>query len=394
MALINSWKEGKQQRQREIAQRQQSVQQVLAEMSQARQQMAAQLHYHLTGFREGLIQQEQQRRADFAELEAELQQFCQVLREETADFLAMTASDRSLMAQQLSTELQMFHDELQASVQSLRVTMQSNLSTLKVDTQAFLAQCQERRSQIKVETQEDLAAFMEALRDDVQTYLVELESLRQNRAEQLQQDLQRSCTAREADVQALFARFGEFRAELHHFRAALSQIVWGTELAVASAELQPQPTPIAIPKSVPSKPAVKAIAAKPAPKRPISSNKLSTKPPIPASVSKAASKPAAVSKSVPSTKVSVAQSAPTQADSKQNDVAFEKEVYTFLHQQQGARLTHIETALKINRFQAVDALRSLIKKGLITQRDRVYLTQPPLLPSPSSQSPFPNPHSL
>ena len=57
------------------------------------------------------------------------------------------------------------------------------------------------------------------------------------------------------------------------------------------------------------------------------------------------------------------------------EVAFEKEVYTFLHNAEGGRLTQIETALNLNRFQAVDALRSLIKKGLITQRERVYLVQ-------------------
>jgi hypothetical protein len=51
----------------------------------------------------------------------------------------------------------------------------------------------------------------------------------------------------------------------------------------------------------------------------------------------------------------------------------EKRVYQYLSASQGARLTEIEVALDINRFQAVDALRLLIKKGLVTQRDRVYL---------------------
>jgi hypothetical protein len=60
-----------------------------------------------------------------------------------------------------------------------------------------------------------------------------------------------------------------------------------------------------------------------------------------------------------------------------DSLAYEKEVYNHIHTVNGARLTEIESSLEINRFQAVDALRSLIKKGLITQRDRVYLAQEP-----------------
>jgi predicted transcriptional regulator len=38
-------------------------------------------------------------------------------------------------------------------------------------------------------------------------------------------------------------------------------------------------------------------------------------------------------------------------------------------------LTEIESTLGINRFQAVDALRSLIQKELIVQKDRTYRIQ-------------------
>jgi hypothetical protein len=51
----------------------------------------------------------------------------------------------------------------------------------------------------------------------------------------------------------------------------------------------------------------------------------------------------------------------------------EMDIFKYIQALNGARLTEIESALSINRFQAVDALRSLIKKGNVTQRDRIYL---------------------
>ncbi|MDJ1175563.1 helix-turn-helix domain-containing protein [Roseofilum capinflatum] len=56
-----------------------------------------------------------------------------------------------------------------------------------------------------------------------------------------------------------------------------------------------------------------------------------------------------------------------------NDLSTEEEqVYNFLRKSPSSRLTVIEEALGINRVQAVDTLRSLIKKGMVTQRDRLY----------------------
>lgn len=55
---------------------------------------------------------------------------------------------------------------------------------------------------------------------------------------------------------------------------------------------------------------------------------------------------------------------------------YEQEVHAYLRQSQGARVSEIETALGINRVQAIDALRSLIKKGVLKQRqDRLFVAQ-------------------
>ena len=52
----------------------------------------------------------------------------------------------------------------------------------------------------------------------------------------------------------------------------------------------------------------------------------------------------------------------------------EDQVYHYIREGKGVRLTEIEAALGINRVQTVDALRALLRKGLIIQRDRTYLT--------------------
>lgn len=58
-----------------------------------------------------------------------------------------------------------------------------------------------------------------------------------------------------------------------------------------------------------------------------------------------------------------------------NAGAYEKEVYAYLQQSQGAKVSEIEAALQINRVQTIDALRALIKKGVLKQRaDRLFVT--------------------
>ncbi|QIZ69152.1 hypothetical protein [Oxynema aestuarii] len=55
--------------------------------------------------------------------------------------------------------------------------------------------------------------------------------------------------------------------------------------------------------------------------------------------------------------------------------SLESDVYGYIHQQKGARLADIESALGMERIQTVQVLRSLLVQGIIIQRDRVYYTQ-------------------
>lgn len=344
MSLKDSWLAGRLHRQHELAQRQQDVQQTLVDFGQTRQQMATQLHRNLAVFREALSQQESERRLD---------------------------------GQMFQAQLQAFHEELQASVRSLCADMNTDLSMLRAETQTFLTSCQSQRLQVNLETRQSLADFMENLRIDIQSYLAELALTRQQRTAQVQQDLQHSRTIRAAEVEALFANLTTFRAELQQFRQALREDVWGQVDPSDSmlSQVAPVPKVSAIPTSKPivPKPASTKTptAGKSTPSRTPSPGK--TTPPK--SSAKTAVRATPAPKAVTEAKVSVPQPISATPQPIAPEVPFEKEVYTFLHEHQGARLTQIESSLNLNRFQAVDALRSLIKKGLITQRDRVYLTQ-------------------
>jgi hypothetical protein len=64
---------------------------------------------------------------------------------------------------------------------------------------------------------------------------------------------------------------------------------------------------------------------------------------------------------------------PSEPPAPSSSLPSEEAIFDFLRSHtEGARLTEIESTLGINRFQAVDALRSLIQKELIVQKDRTY----------------------
>lgn len=324
MSLKDSWQQQRQQRQQEVAQRQQTVADTLTATRQERQLKAAQLRDELSLFRTALANESTAYRT-------ELQQFCQRLHLETQAFLSAASDRRHKEATQLNQTLDAF-------VQKLRQ-----------QSVAFLATAQVERIEAAYRLEQELVAFVDALRSDVQSYLIELEAVRHQRAVQLDQALMQSRAKREAETQALFQRLAIFRAELQRFSQDLHQTVWGGDCAVRAE------APIAKPQPV--KPSTKPIG------------RVSVQPNGTVAVtstvgafqnghSVAVVPPAKAAKAAPS-----------------DVIAHEKEVYAHIHTVQGARLTEIEAALGINRFQAVDALRSLIKKGLITQRDRIYLAQ-------------------
>lgn len=67
----------------------------------------------------------------------------------------------------------------------------------------------------------------------------------------------------------------------------------------------------------------------------------------------------------------------SQSETGLNAEQIEQKVYQYLQKSEGMRVSQISQALELNRFQTIDALRSLLKKGLLTQRnDRLYVAAP------------------
>ncbi|WP_421657474.1 hypothetical protein [Leptothermofonsia sp. ETS-13] len=320
MSFKESWQQQRHQRQQEIMQRQQVVQQELAIARQERQIKAAQLHADLSLFREKIIAENHARRAESQKFQVELQRSCEQLKTEVQSLLSVARDRRQAQAQELAQQLDTFVLQIQ----------QETAQCLSIATAERMLMAQQLKK--------DLSTFVEALRTDTQSFLWEMGIGHQERARQVQQELAQNRTIRKIEA-------AELRSKLRRFCADLRKEVWGGEpftsahsVTVSNSEARSNAADNAC-ASAPSIAALKSIGA-----------------------------------FQYGDAVAVIPAKSTQPLSKEG-IAYEKEVYNFIHQAQGARLTQIESSLSINRFQAVDALRALIKKGLITQRDRIYLTQ-------------------
>ncbi|MBW4583267.1 MAG: gas vesicle protein GvpC [Tildeniella nuda ZEHNDER 1965/U140] len=341
MSLKNAWQQQRQQRQQEVTQRQQTVYESLTATRQERQVKAAQLRHELSLFREVLTKESAVHRT-------ELQQFCQRLHVETQALLTAAGDRRHIQATQLAQELEMFVQLLRQQTSAFLTVAQAERAVAQEQTSVFLTTARAERTAAAQRLEQELVAFVEDLRSDVQSYLIELEAVRQQRAMQLSQALIQNRARREAETQALFQRLAVFRTELRRFSQDLNHTVWGgaDTISVEAPPTKPQPA---------------QNGTKPIGRVSVSPNgavAVTTVGAFQRGNSVAVMPPAKVVKASP-----------------KDAIAYEKDVYTHIQQAQGARLTEIEAALGLDRFQAVDALRSLIKKGLITQRDRIYLSQ-------------------
>lgn len=342
MSLKDSWQQQRQQRQQEVTQRQQTVYESLIAIRQERQIKAAQLRHELSLFHEALTSESAAHRTD-------LQQFCQRLHVETQAFLTAAGDRRHVQATQLAQALELFVQLLRQQTAAFLTVAQAERAVARQQLSAFLTAARAERTAAAQRLDQELIAFVEDLRSDVQSYLIELEAVRRQRTMQLSQTLIQNRAKREAETQALFQRLAIFRTELRRFSQELHHTVWGSTdtLSVATPVTKPQP----------AQNGTKPIG------------RVSVSPDGTVAVT------ATVGAFQRGNSVAVVPPAKTVKASPKDAIAYEKDVYAHIQQAQGARLTEIETALGLNRFQAVDALRSLIKKGLITQRDRIYLSQ-------------------
>lgn len=417
-ALKDQWKEQRRQRQLELEQRQRDVREVLDGFQQERLTMSAQLRSELSAFQQA-IQEEthsfladayQKRLANAKVVADALQAYKANLQDQVAQFLSVTSAERSLMSQELFQALEAFHASLSASVADLRLALQQRMQEIQLevqvlqsDTQDMLVGFKDQRIKDQQRLLAELAAYVDGLRDDVHAYLSELELVRADRANQLWAMLQQSRDDRAAEMEALMAEFAEFRNYLQNYRQSLHNLVWGN--GDASIEMKPvspavpQHKAVAAPDRgfrprpvVAAQPKVRSIPLTPVASTPAAEQPKVVAPPKPEppkveppKVEEPAPAPIAVAEEAPSIESletlseviplpevkaePVEETRPELRDPAQ----LEMDIFKYIQALNGARLTEIESALSINRFQAVDALRSLIKKGNVTQRDRIYL---------------------
>ncbi len=420
ISLNDKWKA-------QTQERQQDVQVLLAGFQVERNQIATQLREHLRIFQDEIRQEtrvllenaSQQRQEMALELSERLSDFRAQLQEQTAQFLAVTEAERSLMAQQVTYDLSEFRQQLAESVALLRQDLQIGIEAIASEVQTLRSNTQQELTALRQDRLSNLVTLVDGLRADTQDYLAELTEARKERADQLHGQLQANRAHRQAEAQMLRQQFAHFRLGLRQHRARLRQSVWGEGTVesspsngTASATALPTATPKSMPLSLPrpSRPAsskalhpkTSRISAKPLTTggrspHPIASTSALTRkangstppisivemPPVPeVAVPHLSAQISGRPVELGTTAISPLQSdqkpvsSTANANHLQRDAAqTEAAIHAYIHEVKGARLTEIETALGMNRFQAVDALRSLIKKGLVTQRDRTYLAQ-------------------
>ncbi|NEQ47752.1 MAG: hypothetical protein F6K00_31170 [Leptolyngbya sp. SIOISBB] len=318
-ALQEQWEMARKARQQEIVQRQQAVQETLAHCQQNRE-------------------------ANAVDMRAKLAAYYGSVQDETKLYLTQVEQQRRVMAQQTAQQLQVFDAELRAVVAELRAANQADMAELQQVTQEVLATYQRDRAVMRDQQQQVLSEYVDELQGAVADCLAEIAGNRRAMAVVDQAQRHRDREALTDDVEALREEFAIYREQMRDFRENLRQSVWGD--ASPTVATPAKTTTDSKASSRNSRTRVQAGATTKAKS---------------AAATKGAKAPAPVGK-----KASPAKSM----------VPTEEAVFNYLQaHHDGARLTAIESTLGINRFQAVDALRSLIQKELIVQKDRTYRIQ-------------------
>ena len=315
-ALQEKWQAARVKRQQAIAQRQEDVQSDLNAYQQVREQSAVATRKALT--------------ENYASIQAE-----------TDLYLTQVQQQRAAQAKLTAAKLREFDVELKQAVAAKRQDYQADLTKLAQATQEALAQHQQDRTAMGQQQQQQLAEYVAELEAFVADYLTSAATSREAEAAIDRAKRRSDREVLSQNVQAMLADMAAQKQPRQAFCNNLRQSIWGT--SVPRHTTRPQGRP----KSI-------ASSRKPGTRKP----RTKAKPPAAARVSpSSAVKPVAVPTSTPS----------------KSAVSTEEAVFNYLQSHpQGTRLTEIESTLEINRFQAVDALRSLIQKELIVQKDRIY----------------------
>jgi hypothetical protein len=290
--------------------------------------------------REALAKAQEERKQKFAQATAQRQQFQRGLSLSISDFLQETANVRMQTANTQKTALAEFHGQLQQDVQDLMTEISTDRMMMAQELVADLAGF---RSNLLEEVSQLLNEDLPAQRKEMQAHVAQIQKDTQNKLTQNRKQRAKN-SALSVKERAEFV--DNLQAEVTAMRADAQEFMQDVQN-----------------ESMQRKADIKGIKARPARKKAASAvSKAPQKAPAPA---KAAAPKAAPAK----------QAKAASVENSTLSVPHEKEVYDYVQNNHGARLAQIEESLGISRFQAVDALRSLLDKGILVKRDRDYLTQ-------------------
>ncbi|MBE9156860.1 hypothetical protein IQ265_08450 [Nodosilinea sp. LEGE 06152] len=399
-ALYDQWQAARQLRQSEVVSRRDQVFTDLERWQAERLVHAVQLRQNLdqlmadlrTNTALWLTQTTADREAQILPRQQARQDYIQQLQADTEVLLDNYQADRKLSAAEVRQKLEYDCQVLQNTVSDLRLEIaqelrqvQQQVAEIQAKTAVDLAGYRQEQAMVRAELLPQLTAYVEDLQVQVQATLKELTAVRQQAAVVNQGHRQSDRQALTDSVDAMFDELADFRHQLQAQRAQLSHLVWGGK-NTAQPVATPSPRPAVTRPAVTAVPTRAIAAPKPAPKpiaKPAVSNPTVATAPVaaPAPVAPSTPVPAhAAARAVPVATVTAPAApaavavVPVSAPAPETP-SLEEVVYNYLHLTQGARLSEIETELGINRFQAVDALRSLIQKDLVIKQDRTYLVQ-------------------
>jgi hypothetical protein len=313
----------------------------LGQMQQERMQRQQAMAKRQQQVREALTKAQEERQQKFAQATAQRQQFQRGLSLGISDFLQETANVRIQAASTQKIALEEFHGQLQQDVQDLMTEISTDRMMMAQELVADLAGF---RSNLLEEVSQLLNEDLPAQRKEMQAHVAQIQKETQNKLTQNRKQRAKNSALSvkeraefvdnlQAEVSTMRADSQEFMQDVQDENLQRKAETWGTGAKPARPARSKKATPVA--SKAPQKAApAKAAAPKAAPAK-----------------AKAASVDSALS------------------------VPHEKEVYDYVQNNHGARLAQIEESLGISRFQAVDALRSLLDKGILVKRDRDYLTQ-------------------
>lgn len=313
----------------------------LGRMQQERMQRQQAMAERQQQVREALTKAHQERAQQSKQSMTQRHQFQQSLAMGVSDFLEETANVRMQSAIAQKAALQEFQGQLQQNVQELMTDISTDrmmmAQKLVADLTGFHSNLVEEVSQlINVELpaqRKEMKAHVAQIQKDTQHQLTQNRKQRAKKSALSVKERAEFVDNLQAEVSAMRANAQEFMVDVQDESMQRKEETWGTK---------------------PARPARKK--AKPA-------------------ASKAPQKASAPAKSTAPKVAPAKQAKAAVVENSALSVPHEKEVYDYVQNNHGARLAQIEETLGISRFQAVDALRSLLDKGILVKRDRDYLTQ-------------------